>query len=158
MSLALKYFEEVMGKPLDNITPVPVSGWEVVEILWPLNDVFRPFLHRIRSIKYDQKYESAADKAIERYVSLQSAEAWNNLPGEVWRILLERHMQLIAVAIINEKEGNNLTVFPLGLPAHARLGGIMLSLLHGMKLPWPPEDKSRFELPEGGPPSSMRLH
>lgn len=158
MNIAFKYFEKVMGKPLDEITPVPVSGWEVVEIVWPLNDVFRPFLQRIRSIKYDQRYESAADEAIEKYVYTQNVQTWNNLPGEVWRVLLERHMQLIALVIFNEKMENNVTVFPLGLPAHARLGGIMLLLLHGMKLPWPPEDRSQFELPEGCPPSSMKLH
>ena len=158
MSLAFQYFEEILGKPLDLIEPIPVTGWEVVETVWPLNEIFRPFLTRIRTVKYDERYEAAADAAIEKYVQSQSAKTWDDLPAEVWRVLLERHQQLIIVALANEKEGNPVTILPSGLPASARLGGIMLLLLHGMKLPWPAEDRSQFEFPEGGSPSSLTQH
>lgn len=158
MKLAFQYFEEILGKPLQNITPIPVTGWEVVEIVWPLNEIFRPFMTRIGTIKYDARYEAAADEAIEKYVRNQSAKTWEKLHGEVWRVLLERHLQLMVVAIANERAGNPVIVFPSGLPASARLGGIMLLLLHGMKLPWPAEDRSQFEFPEGGPPSSLTQH
>lgn len=157
--LAIEYFESILGKPLSQFPPMPVSGWEVVEILWPLNEIFRPLLYRIRSIRYDERFESAADKAIEKYIKLNNfKKAWDGLPGEVWRVLLERHIQLLAVALANEMAGNPVTVLPPGLPDSARLSGIMLLLLHGMKLPWPPEDRSEFEFPEGGPHPSLRLH
>lgn len=153
------YFESVMGKPLDQIPPVSFSGRDVAEIVWPLNEVFRPFLTRIRTISYDPKYEAAADNAIERYVKNPVLATWNNLPGGVWRVLLERHQQLIMMAFASDIAGNTkFTSLPLGLPENARLGGIMLFWLHGMKLPFPIEDRAAFELPSGTSPASMTLH
>ncbi|TAL28349.1 MAG: hypothetical protein EPN94_00445 [Nitrospirae bacterium] len=158
MKLAYEYFERVMGKSLNQISPIPVSGREVVEIVWPLNDIFRPFLSRIRTIKYDQRFEKAADDAIEQYVIKQAPETWVKLAGETWRVLLERHQQLIVLALANEMQKNKVTLLPQGLPENARLGGIMFLLLHSMTLPWPPEDRSHFDLPEGGTPSSLTVH
>lgn len=158
IQLAYEYFERIIGRPLNQTLPVPVSGWEVVEIVWPLNEVFRSFLTRIRTIKYDQRFETSADEAIEQFVKNQKPETWKTLAGETWRVLLERHQQLIVVALANEMQNNKVTVLPQGLPKNARLGGIMLLLLHSMILPWPSEDRSHFDLPEGGPPSSLTVH
>lgn len=74
VKLAYEYFERVIGRPLNQTPPVPVSGWEVVEIVWPLNEVFRPFLTRIRTIKYDHRFETFADEAIEQFVKSQKPE------------------------------------------------------------------------------------
>ena len=157
--LAISYFESVMGKSIQQVPPVPVSGMGMVEIIWPLNEMFQPFITRIRTIKYDSKYEAAADKAIELYVRNPGISVWDSLPGDVWRVLLERHNQLIATGMANEVAGNkNFTALPLGLPESARLGGIMLLWLHSMPLPFPPEDRSDFELPAGSQPASMTLH
>jgi hypothetical protein len=157
--LAIKYFESVLGQPLNQIPPVPLSGWETIEIVWPLNEVFRPFLTRICTVAYNQAFESVADKAIEDYVLHPGPDAWEKLPSEVWRVLLERHDQLIRACLANEDAGNQrFTSLPLGLPASARLPGIMLLWLHGMKLPFPVKDRSDYELPVGCPPGSTTLH
>ena len=81
MQMAYTYFEKIMGKPLQFIRPVPVSGWQVVEILWPLNDLFRPLLTRIRTIKYDERYELEADKAIELFVQNPQPQTWVTCVG-----------------------------------------------------------------------------
>lgn len=149
--LAFAFFERIFGMPLEQIQPVPVSGWELVEILWPLNDYFRPRLDRIKTLHYDPSCEAAADYAIEAFADHPILETWRELPLPVWRVLLERQQQLILVALVNEKEGNTITHLPDGLPDSARLPGVMLLLLHGMKLPWPAKDRARFVLPEGKP-------
>ncbi len=157
--LAISYFESVMGRPLQQVPPVSVSGMGMVEIIWPLNEMFRPFLTCIRTIKYDSKYEAAADKAIELYVKNPGPSIWDSLPGEVWRVLLERHNQLIVTGMANEAAGNKkFTSLPLGLPESAKLGGVMLLWLHSMPLPFPPEDRSDFVFPAGARPESMTLH
>lgn len=158
IQLAYAYFEQALGHPLQQTSPFPVTGGALLEILWPLNDVFRPFLTRIRTIAYNSRFEESADDAIEHYACDPRPEAWVNLPGETWRVLLERQQQIIVVAIANEKAKKPVTFLPLGLPESYLLGGIMLLLLHSMSLPFPAEDRSRLEFPDRGSPSSLTLH
>jgi hypothetical protein len=156
---ATKYFETVMGCSLDDVSAVPVSGWRVVEILWPLNAIFREHIHCIRSIKYRPEFEQEADKAIDLFAADPCAESWASVSPGAWRVLLERHMQIIMVAIANEAAGNaTITVLPSGLPEESELPGIMLVLLREMTLLWPPEDRSRLELSDIPPPESLTLH
>jgi hypothetical protein len=126
---------------------------QIVEILWPLNDIFRPHSETIRIVKYDPRLESKADKAIEDFV-FRDKKTWENMPLEIWRVLLERHIQMQVVAIANTKDNNSITRLPGELPESARLGAVMLLLLHSMKLPFPPDDRSLFELPKGNFSSS----
>lgn len=131
-----------------------LSGWDVVEILWPLNDMFRPRLREIRSLPYDASFEAAADDAIRAFAETPEAATWKTIPAGAWRVLLERHQQLLVVAMANEAAGNPMTVMPAGLSQQDRLAGLMLLLLLRMKLPFPAADRSRTELPEGSPPKS----
>lgn len=159
LNLAYKYFEKVLGQPINEFTPVQLSGWEVVEIVWPLNDFFRPKWHQINTLRYPSNFEKAANDAIERFVLNPGQKTWENLEAGVWRVLLERHQQLIQMAIANEIAGNTvITHIPNGLQQIEKLCGIMLLLLHSMKLPWPPEDRSQLEPPGLYPPASMKLH
>ena len=157
-SLALKYFEKVFGQSIDNIKPVELSGWEVVEIIWPLNNLFRPKWRHIRSVKYRIGFEKEADKAIEDFVVNPVAGIWDNLADGTWRVLLERYTQLIQLALANELADNPVTYLPEGLPKASQLCGLMILLLHSMKLPWPPGDRSHLEKPAESPPESLRLH
>lgn len=154
--LAVQYMEQVLPVPLSRATPIEVSGWELIEILWPLNQVFRRQIHKIRSLPYRPEFEPMADRAIEEFVFGSGEQAWAAYPGDVWRVLLERHQQLIAVGLANELADNRITVLPAELPASERLPVAMLLLLHSMELPWPPDDRSEFELPEGSPPVPLR--
>jgi len=156
--LAMAFFKRFISS--DSIHPVPVSGWQLTEILWPLNAVFRPYMERIRSVEYSLHFEAEADKAIERFAENPRPETWNDVSPGAWRVLLERYLQLLKVAQLNEMAGveNIITVLPAGLPKDAELPGVMLLVLHGMKLRLPLSDISRLQLPEIPPPKTMRQH
>ena len=114
--------------------------------------------HRIRTVKYRLKLEKEADKAIELFALNPVAKTWEDLPAGVWRVLLERHAQLTNVVLANDMAENPVTLLPEGLPSSAKLSGLMLLLLHSMKLPFPPEDRSQLEAPPEAPPASLKLH
>lgn len=154
---AREYFEKIIGHPLELSKPEPVSGWDLVVTLWPLNEIFQPVIHRVRTVKYRDRHEAPADQAILDFSVDPRAETWAGLPVGTWRVLLERHQQLMVVALANEMAGNTFTYLPSTLPDDARLAGVMLLLLYQMKLPFPVADRSRLELPEGTPDPSMRL-
>ena len=74
-------------------------------------------------------------------------------------MLLERHQQWLVVATANEVEGNDIvTHLPADLPESHWLPALMLSMLHGMELPWPPGDRSQLELPDGDAPPGLQRH
>lgn len=145
-----RFIEHVLGHPPTG-KPLFLSGMEVVEALWPLNEVFRPRFWIIQSLPYDAAFEPEADAAIEAFVFAPSKDAWNSFSAGAWRVLLERHKQAMVVAAANEAAGNPLMPIPQGFPESARLGAAMCFLLHQMKLPFPPEDRSGDQLP---PPSA----
>jgi len=134
---------------MDELQPVAVDGWTVVEALWPINDDFRPKHGAFRALTYSPAHEAKADEAIERYLSTNS---WGPVSLETWRVLLERHSQAIMVAALNARAGNPPMFAPHSLPKPALKGAAVIWLLHSMKLPFPPEDHSHKELPPGGPP------
>jgi len=156
-NLMKQYVQRAVGKPLEALRPEPLSGWDAVEALWPLNDLFRPYLHQIRSLGYDKSFEAEADAAIEA-LTTAGASGWSDLSAGAWRVLLERHQQGIAVALANEQAGNPLMPIPSGLMSEQRTIVVALFLLHGMKLPWPAADRTGLELPAGSAQASLRLH
>ena len=152
------FISKVLGKPIDSTTPVMLSGWEVVEALWPLNELFRPNIEQIKSISYDPFFEAELDAALEKEVMRDAdAESEAFSPG-AWRVFLERQQQAIVLALANEVAGNPVMPIPSELPESARSGAAMLFLLHGMKLPFPVVDRSGFALPQGPAPASLRRH
>ena len=143
------HFEYEFGTDLDEMPPVPLTAWEVLEILFPLNDIFRPQLEEIRATRYCAHYEWWADAAIEDFAAHPVAEAWHNLSPCVWRVLLERHQQMLVLAGANLSQGLPVfTVIPRGLPQRAYLPVMMLLWLHSMELPCPPKDRSKLDLPD----------
>ena len=131
-----------------------LSGWRVVELLWPLNDMFRARWEKIRHLPYIAGFESHADAAIRAFAEAPGAGTWAALPNGVWRVLLERHQQMIAVALANEAAGNPVISLPAGLSEDDQRIGLMLLFLLEMKLPWPPTDRSRDPAPPVLPPSA----
>lgn len=157
IELAKTYFESVLDKPLAQMQYVQLGGMRVLEILWPLNDVLRSRLYEIRGIPYSKYLGKEADAAIEAFSVRPVARTWQNLAPEVWRVLLERHHQMLMVAATNEVQGIPLTSIPADLPQDAVLPAVMLLLLHSMRLPWPPGDRSELEMPVDDGPETM-LH
>ena len=157
--LAIAYCEKAMGKPISLCKPRALRAGDVMKALWPLNDIFHPVVMRIRSIRYRACFEEDADRAIEDFVALGGAEAWENLPPEVWRVLLERHQQWLIVAAANELAGDDIvTYLPADLAERHWLPALMLDILHGMTLPWPAADRSQSELRAPEPPPNPRRH
>lgn len=133
---------------IDVRNPQSVSGWRVIELLWPLNDLFRPRLHEIGPLPYDPAYEPAADAALNTLVE-PSPAPWRNLPPPVWRVLLERQLQAIETAGLHhiQTDGAPFTMLPRGLSEADLSTFAAVLLLHGMKLPLPPADRSAHEFP-----------
>ena len=154
-----EFAEQVLGRPLNTVKPQWMSGWQVVEALWPLNEIFRPVIVRLRTIPYNPEFEVEADAAIALLAS--NANAWRSadLPAGALRVLLERQQQMLVVAAANEAAGNmRVMPIPPGFSESQRTVAAVLFFLHGMKLPQPPADRSGFEVPEGSAPESLRLH
>ncbi|MEW6490515.1 MAG: hypothetical protein AB1578_21710 [Thermodesulfobacteriota bacterium] len=135
-----------------------ISGWRAVELLWPLNDMFRARLPEIRRLAYDPAFEPEADAAIEAYADAPEAGTWKNLSLGAWRVLLERHQQALAVAALYEAQGRPVMTVPAGFSEDVLRVGLMLDGLLRMKLPRPPADRSRLQLPPEPPGRPARGH
>ena len=70
-----------------------LTGGEVVEVLWPLNDRFHRNYHQIANLPYVASFEKEADDAIVAYVFYN--DDWMTLSAQAWRVLLERQQQCI---------------------------------------------------------------
>lgn len=152
------YAEKVLGKPLNSVRPDYLTGWQVIEALWPLNERFRTAVFRIRTLAYNPAFEEEADSAIARLAENANA-SWADISANAWRVLLERQLQALMVAGVNEASGNlRFMPIPPGFSAEQRTVAATLFLLHGMKLPYPVTDRSGFEVPSGSAPESLRLH
>ena len=157
--LLMAYIAATLNKLPDQWgAPKVLSGMDVVEALWPLNDVFRPQLGSAGQLPYEVRYEAAADAAVENYVR-HGLTAWDTLPAGVWRVLIERHQQALVVACANEAAGNrSFMTVPKTLPDSALQGAAMIYLLHAMKLPYPVKPRSGSEFPPVGSAAGRGLH
>ena len=154
---AIKFLEETMGKSLDDCVPVPVSPDEYLTIMWSLNDAFKEHVHLIKSVKYNKAFEKRADKAIDEFAFGDGVAAWAKLSAGTWRVLLERHMQVLTVALANKAaQDESITVIPQGFPAEKKQAALMLLLLRDMQLPFPANDQQAVEWLAGDGAASLR--
>jgi len=108
----------------------PMSGWRFVELLWPLNDMFRARLPAIRGLPYDASFEAEADAAILALQDRPGAAGWAELSPGAWRVLLERHQQAITLAVMVDAQDKPFLVIPRGLSEDdQRTGAALLVLL-----------------------------
>lgn len=155
-AMAFMYMEQIMGRDLSRMRPVRISGWRVAEILWPLNGLFKADYHRVASLPYDPGFGPEVDAAIIGAAESGSLGALEGLSPGGKRVLLERHQQMLLVALANEAAGESVGSIPEGLPAEAELPLLMLLYLHEMGLPFESEDRSQSQWPGGFPPASLR--
>lgn len=129
-----------------------ITGERYLQIMWPLNDMFRARLASIRGIPYDSKFELEADDAIENLVDNPS-DAWSNISDGAWRVLLERHTQMIELAIEHIRIGKHLMTLPPGpgMSDDDLRVGLSLFWLLRMELLFPVRDLSRHEFPPAIP-------
>jgi hypothetical protein len=137
-----------------------LSGWRIIELLWPLNDMFRARLHEIRGLPYRAEFEAEADAAIDALETSPNAKSWSTLSPGAWRVLLERHQQVLTAAAMMEAtgEGQDTITIPAGLDEDHQRAALMLLWLRGMKLPFPVNDRAQLELPPRGAPAPWRPH
>lgn len=136
---AKEFFRLCLGEEWQSeATPVKLSGDRVMELLWPLNEVFRPRLPEVESLPYDSTFETEADSVIDDMAVVLDTSVLGQAPANVVRVLLERHKQMLMVATTNRMNGNPVTTLPAGLSATQQRIGLVLLLLRGMELPWPP--------------------
>lgn len=138
--------------------PLHLTSWQVVEALWPMNDVFRPRMSMLESLAYDKSCEAQAGDAITAYVN---GSMWHddNPPPLVWRVLLERHTQTILLASVNEAAGNKrLMTVPDSLAKGLRMNAAMLFFQYQMALPYTVTASPVSLWPQGPAPTSLRKH
>lgn len=137
------FFTKHCGPDWPTSAPVALSAWEAVEALWPLNEHFRPNYHAFCALPYSPAYETQADEALTRFVL---DGTWGLIGVETWRVILERQQQAITALPLHEMSGGRPMVHvPPMLPPAARTGAVILTVLHGMKLPFPPDDRAGYE-------------
>lgn len=159
LQLMTIYIAATLNKnPEEWGVPRHVTGMDVVDALWSLNDLFRAHLDEVGKLPYESKHEAEADFAIEGFIS-HGEVAWNNLHNGVWRVLIERHFQALVAASVNDAAGNtSFMTIPSELPDSALLHVSMIYMLHGMKLPYPVKNRSADEFPQSDAPASRLLH
>lgn len=153
-----RYFAIHLGEDWQTRPVTYLDGWATVEAIWPLNELFRPHWSLVSSLPYVRRLEKAADAATEK---LAFGGSWTatDPPANVWRVLLERHIQAHQVALANHLEGNGQCVpIPVGLPRGAWSGAAVLFLHYAMKLPFSVVDRAHAEWPEAFQPSSLQRH
>jgi hypothetical protein len=147
------YLTKCIGKSPDECETMALTGSEVVEALWQLNDRFRPALHRIASLPYDPRFEQEADKAIDDLVF--SLSDWRQVSAQAWRVLLERHQQ--AIIFFQLQPDEPFVPIPEALAVTDYTAAVLLFVLHGWTLPFPVADRSALAGPAGGVQESLTL-
>lgn len=146
------------GIDLHDTKPLPLTGWQFVEAVWPLNERFRPVIERIRSLDYDTAFIEEANEAIRRFINHDNSN-WDDVSSGAWRVLLERQQQSITAAV-GHFELNNIPVtrIPSGLTESQITPVVLLLLLHNMQLPFPIAERSSMTIPAGSAKASLKLH
>lgn len=158
-SLVLQhFFSQYLTEDWPSQEFIYLDGWQTVEALWPMIEVFRPHFSQIGSLPYLKSDEEEADQALWVLANGGKWSATEPNPG-AWRVLFERHTQSIAVAALNFAAGNcEVVPLPAELaPAHHTIAA-MLFLQWSMVLPLPPKNEPTFPWPEGAQPESLLRH
>lgn len=157
LHLLNNYCEQTIGQPLQSCRPFGLAGYDTLEYLWPVNEIFKPLLHRLKTVSYREQYETAADEAIRDFV-LNDADL-SLLPINVLRVLLERHQQAILLCVANAMaENENVIFMPVELSPSARTKFAVVFLWHAMTLPFPVTDESQLDIDSPFEHLSGRLH
>lgn len=152
------FFTNQLGDGWQHRPFISLDGMEVVEALWPINQLFRQHHALIGSIRYSAQFEKEADAALKLFVE---GGTWtSDAPSAgAWRVLMERHIQSMTVALANHVQGNKRVMsIPQGLPIPRRTPAAMLWLQWAMVLPFPVEDRASYEWPEASAADKLSRH
>lgn len=136
--------QEELGQSLRDRPMGNLNGLQVVDILRPASDIFDPVINRIANFPYQFGYENKADKAICDFVLHNRNWVDDGLVPEVWRTLLERHIQTINFCL-EKAQLDSLMLFPGGMTERAQLKFAIVFWWYSMKLPYECDDKSTHD-------------
>jgi hypothetical protein len=158
-SEARDFFEDALKAPLETLTPVAISPAEYCDLMWVWNDVFRPKAAMLASMPYGDAFEDEADRAICALIDAPPEIGWIGCSPGCWRVLVERHSQMLAVATANLAAGiERLTYLPLGLSRGQQRVALALLFLLQMKLPLPPDGELAVGSLRSPEPASFSRH
>lgn len=120
-----------------------VTGWQVVQLLWPFLDLLYHRVPAVAAMPYCADFEAEADAAIDAW-SGDEADTLTGLSDGAWRVLLERHLQLLDVALAGDAVESPLMRVPRGLTLGEQRAHVARELLARRSLPWPAADRSGF--------------
>jgi len=142
------FFHSVLSGFDANAPAVSISPARYLWLMWEWNAVFKAKAARLAALSYDPLFEEDADKALLRLTSASPAKAWKRCSTGCWRVLYERHVQMLMLAMTNQAERATMLVqLPAGLDDDQQRTGLALIFMLRMKLPWAPAMRSEpFDL------------
>lgn len=152
--------ERALGRPLASTRPLSLSIDTVVAALWPLNKRFASHAAQIDPLAYNAALAPAADAAIERL--LLQGDDWTAEPPAVWRVLLERQLQVLTLLALRAGEAGSWSAHFMSVPESAdaalqsRLA--IAFALHSTPLPFPIVARSAGDLARMPAPGSRTRH
>ncbi|MES1936679.1 hypothetical protein C27AD_10026 [Salinisphaera hydrothermalis C27AD] len=151
--------EQALGAPAEALEWEPITPTELGELLWQLEDVFRPYFRIISACPYLPKSERAADDAALNLADAPRPETLFMLAAPTLRVLFERHRQMLTVAGLNSATGSeSIMRMPVNAEPHLRLQIAIAFWLCEMTLPMPVSDQSQIEPPPDPRGSSSIRH
>jgi len=133
------FFHSVLSGFDANAPAVGISPARYIALMWAWNEVFKAKAARLDAMGYDPLFEEDADKALLRLTSAAPGKAWKRCSTGCWRVLYERHVQMLTLAMTNEVERSPALAFlPAGLSDDQQRTGLALIFMLRMKLPWAP--------------------
>lgn len=155
-ALLSRYFEHHLGPDWQAAGVRFLDGQQTTQALWVHNAQFKTHHAAISSIAYSPAHEAEADRALEALAFGAQWTASNPSPA-TWRVLMERHIQALQVALANELANNPKVVpIPRSLAPAQQAMAAVLFLQWAMVLPWPAADRSGAEWPPSSLGGSLR--
>jgi hypothetical protein len=136
---AASFFLSVLSGFDESAPAVAVLPARYIQLMWGWNTVFKTKAARLAAMAYDPLFEEDADQALLRLTAAPPGKAWKRCSTGCWRVLYERHVQMLTLAMTNEIErAPALAHLPAGLSVDQQRTGLALMFLLRMKLPWAP--------------------
>jgi hypothetical protein len=140
VELFLPFVAKQLDCALQDVTPEHGTPMELVELLWPLLQMFsggEDAAVALRQSTYDGSDEPEVDRFLEAWEADPHAENGVRSAGAA-RVLFERVQQAVIVCGANEAAGEMMMMPPRSLPPGVRQVAAALLMLHKMELPFYP--------------------
>jgi len=126
---------------------IAIDGMDAVAALWQFNHVFDPWVDQVQGLRYLKTMELQADHALEA-LALGRLDAPSLKSPAVWRVMLERHLQALQLAIsAHFRSSPQVTRVPVALRGVDLPMAVVLCMEVSMELPYPVADRTGFEWP-----------